>query len=237
MPLGLLDEAKTLAAAVDGWLSDDEGELLFNLAKRCTGRGSIVEVGSWKGKSTIWLGKGSVAGNKVKVWAVDPHTGSAEHHELFGKVWTFDQFRENIAGAGLEGIVFPLVVSSQEAALRSIDPVELIFIDGSHDYDAVKSDFEAWFPRVVEGGTMAFHDSTYGEGPRRVVEENLYRSRSFRLVRLTGSITHAQKVRRNSAKDHLANVAAMYVTRTPGRIQAIVPELIRRAGRRLAGVS
>ncbi|WP_455277747.1 hypothetical protein [[Eubacterium] cellulosolvens] len=55
---------KKLTDKVEGWLTDKEGELLYKLAKQCTGKGVIVEIGSWKGKSTIWLGMGSKNGKK-----------------------------------------------------------------------------------------------------------------------------------------------------------------------------
>ncbi|RLC39554.1 MAG: hypothetical protein DRH33_02540 [Candidatus Nealsonbacteria bacterium] len=77
-------------------VSDKEGEFLYNAAKNCMGRGVIIEIGSWKGRSTIWLGRGSKAGNKVKVFAIDPHTGSPWHRKMYGKVWTYEEFKKNI---------------------------------------------------------------------------------------------------------------------------------------------
>ena len=62
-----LDEIRKLAEQAEGFLTDKEGELLYQLAKSCTGRGVIVEIGSWKGRSTIWLGHGSKAGKQVKI--------------------------------------------------------------------------------------------------------------------------------------------------------------------------
>ncbi|MGI0134366.1 MAG: class I SAM-dependent methyltransferase [Candidatus Micrarchaeaceae archaeon] len=218
-----IEEVRNITAGVDGWLADDEGELLFNLAKSCKGKGAIVEIGSWKGKSTIWLGKGSIAGNNVKVWAIDPHTGSHEHHQIFGKVWTFDDFKKNIKRAGLEGIIVPVVASSEQAASSFHEPVELIFIDGAHDYESVKADFELWFPKVIEGGTMVFHDTTYAEGPWRVVEKNLYGSRSFGLVHLIDSITFAQKVKRNSTNDRFRNFSAVCIRRVPKPTRRLLP--------------
>src|SRR5574337_1383187 len=88
-------ELRELARGIEGWLGDREGEVLYDLARKCTGRGAIVEIGSWKGKSTIWLAKGSKAGNGVKVYAVDTHTGSSEHRQDAGGVWTFDAFKRN----------------------------------------------------------------------------------------------------------------------------------------------
>jgi MMP 1-O-methyltransferase len=198
-----IDEVRNLAAAVDGWLREGEGELLFSLARACTGRGAIVEIGSWKGKSTIWLAKGSMAGNRVKVWAVDPHTGS----EALGRVNTFEEFKRNITSAGLGEMVTPIVRPSQEAAAAFEGPVELLFIDGAHDYASARADFDAWFPKVVDGGIVAFHDvlDPACDGPRRVVLESVCSSRKFGGVRLVRSIAYAAKVIENSTRERAQN--------------------------------
>jgi len=77
-------------------VSDKEGEFLYNITKACTGKGVIVEIGSWKGVSTIWLGKGSKTGNSVKIYAIDPHTGSPIHREMYGKIWTFEELKKTL---------------------------------------------------------------------------------------------------------------------------------------------
>jgi MMP 1-O-methyltransferase len=196
------DELRNLTAA-DGWLRDGEGELLFRLARSCQGRGAIVEIGSWKGKSTIWLAKGSMASDSVKVWAVDPHTGS----EALGRVNTFEEFKRNIMSAGLGEMVTPIVQPSQEAAAGFKAPIELIFIDGAHDYASARADFDAWFPKVVDGGTVAFHDvlDPACDGPRRVVLECVCSSRKFGGVRLVRSIAYAAKVIGNSTRERAQN--------------------------------
>ncbi|MBW8005269.1 MAG: class I SAM-dependent methyltransferase, partial [candidate division NC10 bacterium] len=153
-----MDEIKNLVDEVHGWLTHSEGQLLFRLAKACTGRGVIVEIGSWKGKSTIWLAKGSRSGNKVKIHAIDPHTGSPEEAKSYGKVLTFEEFTANVKNAGVDDTVIPIIKTSSEAAQEFREPIELIFIDGDHQYDMVKLDFELWFPKVIDGGIMAFHD-------------------------------------------------------------------------------
>src|SRR5215471_7219286 len=129
--------ARIFADTVDGWLSVSEGALLYNLAKGVSSACVIVEIGSWKGKSTIWLGKGSQNGNRAKVYAVDPHTGSPEITGVMGRIWTFDEFKRNITVAKLERVVEPLVMTSEEAARDFREPVELVFIDGAHEYDSV----------------------------------------------------------------------------------------------------
>ncbi|MCS6951010.1 MAG: class I SAM-dependent methyltransferase, partial [bacterium] len=80
-------ELLALTEKVEGWLTVEEGELLYQLARACKGKGVIVEIGSFKGKSTIWLAKGSLAGAGVRVFAIDPHTGSEEHRQDGQPVW------------------------------------------------------------------------------------------------------------------------------------------------------
>ena len=111
-----LNDVHRLTQPVDGWLTPIEGEFLYNAAKNCPKGTVIVEIGSWKGKSTIWLGKGSKEGNKVKIHAIDPHTGSLVLKERFGKIWTFDEFKKNIKKAGVDDVVVPLVKTSEAAA-------------------------------------------------------------------------------------------------------------------------
>ncbi|HET7721599.1 MAG TPA: class I SAM-dependent methyltransferase, partial [Acidimicrobiales bacterium] len=150
----------TTVDAVDGWLSRREGEALYELARACrAGHGVIVEIGSWKGKSTIWLGNGSKAGQSVPIYAVDPHIGFPDVPETYGVIKTFEEFKRNIEAAGVDDVVTPLVMTSEEAAAGFTEPVALLFVDGVHQYEYVKSDFEYWFPKVRDGGVMVFHDT------------------------------------------------------------------------------
>ena len=136
-----------------------------------------MEIGSWKGKSTIWISYGSKAGSNVKVHAIDPHTGSPEHSEMFGgKVWTFEEFQRNIENAKLKDMVVPHVDFSTSVAKTFNEPVEFIFIDGLHEFEGVRDDFEDWYPKVVQGGFMAFHDSTCWPGVLKVVTERVFKS-------------------------------------------------------------
>jgi len=192
--------------AIDGWLHPKEGRVLFDLARQCTGRGVIVEIGSWKGKSTICLAGGSRAGSGIKVHAIDPHTGSPQHLEMFGNtIWTFEEFKQNIQRAGMTDLVEPHVDFSESVAKTFNQPVELIFVDGLHEYEGVKGDFDAWFPKVVDGGSMVFHDATSWEGVLRVMEEDVFLSRHFRKCRFTHSVVYAQKVASNTALERAGN--------------------------------
>ena len=182
---------KPLIADVPGWLTDEEGEALYGLARACTGKGVIVEIGSWKGKSTVCLGLGSLEGASVPVYSVDPHAD-----------YRFGDFKANVERAGIAELVRPIASLSQPAADDFDEPIELLFVDGSHEYDLVLEDFEKWVPKVVDGGWVAFHDTTWTPGPRKVVAQAIYRSRRFKDVEfVVGSTTVARKVERNSLGD------------------------------------
>ena len=202
---------KELIQNIDGWLTDEEAKLLYKLAKNCKGKGVIVEIGSWKGKSTICMAKGSKAGNNVKIYAIDPHVGSSEHKKKYGKVWTFDEFKKNINNAKVGDIVLPIVKTSEEAAKKFNEPIEFIFIDGAHEYELVKLDFELWFPKVINGGIIAFHDTTGWPGPRRLVKEKVYKSKRFKDVKFVDSITYGVKVNKNTSTDRIKHRYVLFV--------------------------
>jgi len=215
-----------------------EGKLLYTLAKKCRGYGVIVEIGSWKGRSTIYLAKGSKAGNSVRVYSIDPHTGSSEHKEKFGEVWTFDEFMKNIKSARVDDIITPIVKTSEEAAKEFDKPVELIFIDGAHEYEFVKKDFEMWFPKVVEGGIMAFHDTGWPSpdfpGPKRVVRDFVYFSKHFKDVKFVDSITYGIKVSNNSIFDRIKNVSMYILNRLYEKLAMLrLPGPIRSVGKKI----
>lgn len=200
-----IEQIKRLADTVEGWLTDCEGEVLYKVAKNCKGEGVIVEIGSWKGKSTIWIGWGSKNGNRVSVFAIDPHTGFPEHHEKGIKIWTFEEFKNNIKSAQLDDIVIPIVKTSEEAASTFDKPVEFIFIDGLHEYEYVKLDFDLWFPKLVNGGIIAFHDTIIRDGPKKVVKDAILKTKHFKNVRFVDTITIMQKVECNNLIDRIRN--------------------------------
>ena len=91
-----LFEVRRYTANVEGWLDDSEGAYLYSLAQQCSKLGCIVEIGSWKGKSTIWLAKGSESVGGEKVYAIDPHTPDGISEK---------GLRENLRMAGVESTV------------------------------------------------------------------------------------------------------------------------------------
>jgi len=194
----------------EGMLHDDEEDLLYDLAKACTGRGVIVEIGSYKGRSTICLGMGSLEGNKVPIYAIDPHDGRDPHDSrTHTGASTLSEFLNNVHRAGLDDIIHPIVDQSENVASSFALPVELLFIDGDHAYESVQRDFSMWAPKVIENGVIALHDTRCYEGPRKIAAEKMYRSRQFSHVRWVTEISYGKKVIKNKLPDYYANLLVL----------------------------
>lgn len=191
---------------IAGWLTEAEGLFLYNTAKKVKAPNVIVEIGSWKGKSTVCLGSGSRDGHKVKIYAVDPHIGSSEHQKMFGKVDTFEEFKQNLHNAGITEYVEPIRDTSESSAGSFIKPIGFIFIDGAHEYKFVRLDFKLWFPKVIIGGILAFHDSWHFMGPSLATAIPLLVSSQIRNPKLVDTITYFEKVQRSSLVDRIRNI-------------------------------
>lgn len=187
-----IEVTKKTVSGVQGWLSDDEGAFLFLSAKEWPCSGEIVEIGSWKGRSTIWLAKGSKAGKRGKVHAIDPHVGSYENRNEN----TYRDFIRNLKKAGVTGHVVPMVARAEDAAKKWSKPIRLLWIDGSHDYEDVKRDFRIWEKFLVGGGMIALHDTVTREGPTKVSKE-MIKSGKFSDVGFVDDITFAVKRKRS----------------------------------------
>ena len=178
-----VEGVRSLTETINGKLLPQEGEFLWGLARKCIGRGVIVEIGSWQGRSTTWLAAGSKEGAKVRVYAIDPHIRAPENAQIL---------KENIKRAGVDDLVEPLVMTSAKAAESFDKPIELLFVDGDHKYEAVKSDFELWYPKLIDGGTIAFHDRD-SPGPRRLIEESVRTSGHLTDLGMKVEILYARK--------------------------------------------
>lgn len=183
------EHARVAASRAHGWLSDAQGEALFDAARH-PGGGHVVEIGSWHGRSTIWLAAGARLAGRA-VFAIDPHEGSREDPSAR----TLDRFTENLEQSGLLAVVTPLVMRSTDAVSRITGPVHLLFIDGDHSVEGATLDAETWLPRVAPGGIVMVHDvATSGYfGPRRIFQHMICRSPRFHRVRRVGSMGIAER--------------------------------------------
>jgi predicted O-methyltransferase YrrM len=181
---------------IEGWLSDAQGRALYDAAAATTGRGAIVEIGSWKGRSTAWLAAGARRAGQ-RVFAIDPHTGSREDPHAN----TLDEFLDNMQRAGVSDVVTPLVMTSVEAVRRVPEAIELLFIDGDHRFEGVRRDADLWLPRLVDGAVVMLHDvATAGyHGPRRVFQRSICWDAGFDSIRRVGSMGIARRTTRRDA--------------------------------------
>jgi predicted O-methyltransferase YrrM len=154
---------------VKGFLAEEEGVALYEAARVSAGLGPVLEIGSYCGKSTIYLGLACQA-LRATLYAVDHHGGSEEHQpgEMFHDPSLFDAnsaqmdsfrtFRRNIGAAGLSDTVVPLVAPSTLVARDWRTPLGMVFIDGGHSLEAALADYRGWSGHIVHGGVLAIHD-------------------------------------------------------------------------------
>lgn len=154
---------------IKGFLAADEAEALHRSALDASTNGPVLEIGSYCGKSTIYLGLACRETGST-VFALDHHRGSEEHQqgEFFhdpdlydpgeGLMDTFREFRRNIRRTGLEEVVVPIVAGSETAARHWQTPLAMVFIDGGHSLDAALTDYRCWTAHLQRGGILAIHD-------------------------------------------------------------------------------
>ncbi len=159
---------KAPADSVRGFLPDNEGMQLYEWAARAAPVGPILEIGSYCGRSTIWLAQAALRHNTV-VYAVDHHRGSEEHQpgqshhdpalvDGSGAVDTFHEFRRNIREAGVDSAVIPILASSAHLAQFWHGGLAMIFFDGGHSLEAALTDYRAWAGHLRPNGILAIHD-------------------------------------------------------------------------------
>ena len=160
-----------VAKAAKGFMPDDEGWALHEAAldAAATGLGPLLEVGTYCGKSAVYIGAAARERGNV-LFTVDHHRGSEEnqagweHHDrelvdpTTGRMDTLPFFRKTIADAGLEHAVVAIVGHSPVVAREWRTPLSFLFIDGGHGSEPAWADYRGWTPHVAAGGLLAIHD-------------------------------------------------------------------------------
>ena len=183
-----------VARACKGFLDEEEGLRLYELARYGAGLGPIVEVGSYCGKSSVYIGAGAKASGG-RLLCVDHHRGSEEQQpgeefhdgELFdskaGALDSLPELRSNLRKAGLEDNTILMVSQSAPAAAVVSAPLGMLFIDGGHSFEAARTDYASWAHKISPGGILAIHDlfpdpTQGGQAPitvyREALASNLY---------------------------------------------------------------
>jgi predicted O-methyltransferase YrrM len=194
---------RAAAEAARGFMPPDEGLALHDAARSVPVDGAWLEIGSYCGKSAVYLGAAAKARGTV-LFALDHHRGSEENqpgwewHEpdlvdpAVGRIDTLPHFRRTIHDAGLEGTVVALVGDSPVVAAVWATPLAFLFIDGGHGSEPAHRDYEGWTPHVVVGGYLAIHDvfpnPADGGRPPYEIYCRALESGQFTEVSATGSL-------------------------------------------------
>ena len=205
MDARLLDAAR----AAEGFMPDAEGLALYAAGLEGAAVGPLLEIGTYCGKSAIYLGAAARERGTV-VFTVDHHRGSEEnqagweHHDprlvdpRTGRMDTLPFFRRTIEEAGLDDAVVAVIADSPTVARSWATPLGLCFVDGGHAYDVARADYEAWSPFVAPGGMLVFHDvfedpAEGGQAPFLVWQAAVDSGR-FEPVSTTGSLRVLRRV-------------------------------------------
>ena len=201
------DEKQRVLAETKGFMPDDEGEALFIAAQqvgRSAVKGPIVEIGSYCGRSTIWLGAAAQAEERVVV-TIDHHRGSEEtqagwqYHDpevvdqRINKMDTLPFLRRTLFDAGLEDTVIAVVGKSPTVASVWGEKIAMLFIDGGHGAEHAAADYRSWAPHVAKGGVLAIHDvfadpADGGQAPHDEIYQPALQSGDFTEFSSTGSL-------------------------------------------------
>jgi MMP 1-O-methyltransferase len=163
------DDVRRAAEAARGFMPPPEGLALYRAAATYAAAGPVLEIGTYCGKSTIYLACAAREAGQVMI-TVDHHHGSEEnqpgweYHDpslvdpATGRLDTLPHFRATLAGLGLDEDVIAIVGRSADVARLWSAPLGMLFIDGGHTEAAAQADYEGWTPRVAPGGALAIHD-------------------------------------------------------------------------------
>jgi len=180
----MIDFDNTLLSQVKGFLDHEEGMALHDLATKACKKGPCLEIGSYCGKSAVYLGRACKSSGSI-LFSLDHHRGSEEQQpgeEYFDpdiydakteRIDTFGRFITTIEKAGLAKTVVPIVCTSETGSKLWATPLGLVFIDGGHAFDTVFTDYNSWAEHVIPGGYLIFHDifkdpSKGGQAPYEV---------------------------------------------------------------------
>lgn len=172
----------------EGMITFEEANLLYQLAKT-TKENCIIEVGSYRGRSTVALGRGSIDGYGVPVFAIEPHE---EFKGVLGVQFGAPDrgaFYKAMLDTSCYHVVRLINLSSEIVAPNWDNMISLLWIDGDHTYEGVRRDVDSWLPHLAKGAIIAFDDSTDPKlGPNMIINE-LIATRNFKKINQVGKVS------------------------------------------------
>ncbi len=195
--------------SIKGFIEHEEGEALYQYALEYSRTGDCLEVGSYCGKSAVYIGT-AVKKNSRLLYSIDHHRGSEEQqpdqeyydpdliNDYGDGINTLPFFIETLEKSELNETVIPIISSSEEAFKNLDGPFSMIFIDGGHSKEAAETDYRLWSSKLVNGGLLAIHDvfPNPDDGGRPPFE--IYclalESNNFEKIDLIGSLALLRKI-------------------------------------------
>jgi len=190
----IIDQGWRRVSATTGYLSEREARFLMAAAALAPARGKNLEIGSFKGRSTVGIAYVTRELGLGTVVAVDPHTSPATTDpDLHGETTSYEDFVSNLRTAGVFERVEIERAYSHDLARKWTDSIRFLWIDGDHTYEGAKADLDMFKPYLVDGAIVAMHDvlGTF-EGALRVFVEEVLDSDDFGAAGFSGSIGWAQ---------------------------------------------
>lgn len=207
-----LDEVQAAVEGVEGWLSTDQIVRLYSAAAATRDGDQIVEIGSFRGRSTIVLASASPDG--VEVVTIDPHAGTDRGPQEYAGYEAeaqsdHDAFIANLARAEVAPKVRHVREFSDRAHPAVEGPISVLFIDGAHRFRPARSDIDEWGARVREGGTMLIHDAFSSVGVTLAILRELAAGPRFRYVGRSRSLAEFRADLDGSLPARVANTARL----------------------------
>jgi len=190
------DDALEAVRGVEGWMSDAQARRLWDRASALRPPGQVVEIGSYRGRSAVVLGRAAPQG--VEVVAIDPHAGNDRGpQQITGPAEEgqkdHEAFLANLEQAGVADRVRHVRKPSSDALGVVEGDIDLLYIDGAHRYGPALEDVRRWGERVRDGGTMLIHDSFSSIGVTLALLTALFTGRRFRYVGRAGSMAEYRR--------------------------------------------
>jgi predicted O-methyltransferase YrrM len=199
---------KEIIENIKGFLDEEEGRRLYDVAFEASKWGPCLEIGSYCGKSAVYIGTACRENDGI-LFSIDHHRGSEEQQpgeayfdpELIEPrnlcIDTFREFSKTLETAGLAETVVPIVCRSEIASRAWATPLMLVFIDGGHAFETVLTDYNAWARHILPGGYLLIHDifkdpEKGGQAPYEIYKLAVD-SGEFRELEMTGSLGVLQK--------------------------------------------
>jgi predicted O-methyltransferase YrrM len=206
---------------IDGWLTDSQAVKLFNLTLALTDNPVVVEIGAWQGKSSVVLGKGIQNKKNAILFCIDPFDASGDKiseerayrpylQNITKNFWQrakyplLERFKRNLKINRVDKIITILHGYSQDFSQLFSERIDLLFIDGNHEYASVKRDFEEWSLKLKSGGILILHDVDFDPfkepsgkedqtGPGQVAQEHIIYSKDWRNITMVDNMLIATR--------------------------------------------